>query len=224
MRRIAIHDTLLLVINSVGHIYLPVVGIDRKAVVFGVPKLQKRPDGNTVGFHRHSPNIVVDPVMVATSGSRLLEEDAVDTLKKELLPIATVITPNIPEAEILCGMEIHTEEDMEAAAKAIYEDLGCAVLLKGGHNINDANDLLYTKEEVSWFKGKRINNPNTHGTGCTLSSAIAANLAKGFDLKISVQRAKDYISRALADMLDLGAGSGPMNHAFDLKDEWKEEA
>ena len=140
------------------------------------------------------------------------------------IPVATVITPNIPEAEILCGMEIHTEEDMVAAAKAIYEDLGCAVLLKGGHNINDANDLLYTKEEVSWFKGKRINNPNTHGTGCTLSSAIAANLAKGFDLKISVQRAKDYISRALADMLDLGAGSGPMNHAFDLKDEWKEEA
>ena len=172
----------------------------------------------------HLENIVVDPVMVATSGSRLLEEDAVDTLKKELLPIATVITPNIPEAEILCGMEIHTEEDMVAAAKAIYEDLGCAVLLKGGHNINDANDLLYTKEEVSWFKGKRINNQNTHGTGCTLSSAIAANLAKGFDLKISVQRAKDYISRALADMLDLGAGSGPMNHAFDLKDEWKEEA
>ena len=130
--------------------------------------------------HYKAENIVVDPVMVATSGSRLLEEDAVDTLKKELV--------------------------------------------KGGHNINDANDLLYTKEEVSWFKGKRINNPNTHGTGCTLSSAIAANLAKGFDLKISVQRAKDYISRALADMLDLGAGSGPMNHAFDLKDEWKEEA
>ena len=148
--------------------------------------------------HYKAENIVVDPVMVATSGSRLLEEDAVDTLKKELLPIATVITPNIPEAEILCGMEIHTEEDMVAAAKAIYE--------------------------VSWFKGKRINNPNTHGTGCTLSSAIAANLAKGFDLKTSVQRAKDYISRALADMLDLGAGSGPMNHAFDLKDEWKEEA
>ena len=158
--------------------------------------------------HYKAENIVVDPVMVATSGSRLLEEDAVDTLKKELLPIATVITPNIPEAEILCGMEIHTEE----------------VLLKGGHNINDANDLLYTKEEVSWFKGKRIDNPNTHGTGCTLSSAIAANLAKGFDLKTSVQRAKDYISRALADMLDLGAGSGPMNHAFDLKEEWKEEA
>ena len=170
----------------------------------------------------HLENIVVDPVMVATSGSRLLEEDAVDTLKKELLPIATVITPNIPEAEILCGMEIHTEEDMVAAAKAIYEDLGCAVLLKGGHNINDANDLLYTKEEVSWFKGKRINNPNTHGTGCTLSSAIAANLAKGFDLKISVQRAKDYISGALAAMLDLGKGSGPMNHGFAIKNEYTE--
>ena len=104
--------------------------------------------------HYKAENIVVDPVMVATSGSRLLEEDAVDTLKKELLPIATVITPNIPEAEILCGMEIHTEEDMVAAAKAIYEDLGCAVLLKGGHNINDANDLLYTKEEVYGLKEK----------------------------------------------------------------------
>ena len=172
----------------------------------------------------HAHHIVLDPVMISTSGHRLMDKDAEQTLQKELFPLAEIITPNIPEAEILCGMEIHTEEDMVAAAKAIYEDLGCAVLLKGGHNINDANDLLYTKEEVSWFKGKRINNQNTHGTGCTLSSAIAANLAKGFDLKTSVQRAKDYISRALADMLDLGAGSGPMNHAFDLKDEWKEEA
>ena len=172
----------------------------------------------------HAHHIVLDPIMISTSGHRLMDKDAEQTLQKELFPLAEIITPNIPEAEILCGMEIHTEEDMVAAAKAIYEDLGCAVLLKGGHNINDTNDLLYTKEEVSWFKGKRINNPNTHGTGCTLSSAIAANLAKGFDLKTSVQRAKDYISRALADMLDLGAGSGPMNHAFDLKDEWKEEA
>lgn len=157
-------------------------------------------------------------------GLSVLSTLSVYELKMAVISEDVKTIPNIPEAEILCGMEIHTEEDMVAAAKAIYEDLGCAVLLKGGHNINDANDLLYTKEEVSWFKGKRINNPNTHGTGCTLSSAIAANLAKGFDLKISVQRAKDYISRALADMLDLGAGSGPMNHAFDLKDEWKEEA
>ena len=174
--------------------------------------------------HYKAENIVVDPVMVATSGSRLLEEDAVDTLKKELLPIATVITPNIPEAEVLAEMQIKNEEDMKNAARMIGDTYHCAVLCKGGHKINDANDLLYFEGNYHWFKGKRINNPNTHGTGCTLSSAIAANLAKGFDLKISVQRAKDYISRALADMLDLGAGSGPMNHAFDLKDEWKEEA
>ena len=171
--------------------------------------------------HYKAENIVVDPVMVATSGSRLLEEDAVDTLKKELLPIATVITPNIPEAEILCGMEIHTEEDMEAAAKAIYEDLGCAVLLKGGHQLNDANDLLYQKgKEPVWFEGKRIDNPNTHGTGCTLSSAIASNLAKGRDLETSVKYAKNYISGALAAMLDLGKGSGPMDHAFAIEGEY----
>ena len=144
-----------------------------------------------------------------------------DTLKKELLPIATVITPNIPEAEILCGMEIHTEEDMVTAAKAIYEDLGCAVLLKGGHQLNDANDLLYQKgKEPVWFEGKRIDNPNTHGTGCTLSSAIASNLAKGRDLETSVKYAKNYISGALAAMLDLGKGSGPMDHAFAIEGEY----
>ena len=168
--------------------------------------------------HYKAENIVVDPVMVATSGSRLLEEDAVDTLKKELLPIATVITPNIPEAEILCGMEIHTEEDMVAAAKAIYEDLGCAVLLKGGHNINDANDLLYTKEEVSWFKGKRINNPNTHGTGCTLSSAITSHLALGYDIAEAVKLSKEYITEAIAHSFDIGKGVGPVNHFYKFED------
>ena len=166
-------------------------------------------------------NIVVDPVMVATSGARLIEEAAVETLKKELLPLAAVITPNIPEAEILSGMEIHSREDMEAAAKSISESYGCAVLLKGGHSINDANDLLYGDGKLQWFYGKRIRNPNTHGTGCTLSSAIASNLAKGYSLTDSVKRAKDYISGALAAMLDLGKGSGPMNHAFDLQGEFK---
>ena len=161
-------------------------------------------------------NIVVDPVMVATSGSSLMKTDAVQTLAEKLLPIATLATPNIPEAQLLSGMRIQTEADMEAAAKYIAQTYGCAVLLKGGHNINDANDLLYAGEKMRWFYGKRINNPNTHGTGCTLSSAIAANLAKGYDLETSVQRAKDYISGALAAMLDLGQGSGPMNHAFDL--------
>ena len=107
--------------------------------------------------------------------------------------------------------------------QAVFEKYGCCVLLKGGHSINDANDLLYANGELVWFEGKRINNPNTHGTGCTLSSAIAANLAKGFTLAESVQRAKDYISGALAAMLDLGEGSGPMNHAFDLQGEYAKE-
>ena len=169
-------------------------------------------------------NIVVDPVMVATSGARLIQEEAIDTLTKELLPLAAVVTPNVPEAEILTGMEIRTKEDMETAAKKIGDSFGCAVLLKGGHSVNDANDLLYAQGVCRWFEGKRIQNPNTHGTGCTLSSAIAANLAKGFTLEQAVKRAKDYISGALAAMLDLGAGSGPMNHAFDLQGEFAKEA
>ena len=162
-------------------------------------------------------NIVVDPVMVATSGSALIETGAVQALKEQLLPLATVVTPNIPEAEVLSGMTIHTAEEMEQAARQISEKYGCAVLCKGGHSINDANDLLVANGEAKWFLGKRIDNPNTHGTGCTLSSAIAANLAKGKPLDEAVQRAKEYISGALADMLDLGAGSGPMNHAFALR-------
>ena len=168
-------------------------------------------------------NIVVDPVMVSTSGSVLMETDAVVTLKKELLPIAALVTPNIPEAEVLSGMKIQNEKDMCRAAKEISEAYQCAVLLKGGHSINDANDLLYADGKEIWFYGKRIDNPNTHGTGCTLSSAIAANLAKGFSLKEAVQRAKDYISGALSDMLDLGQGSGPMNHAFALSGEFAKE-
>ncbi|HIX13653.1 MAG TPA: bifunctional hydroxymethylpyrimidine kinase/phosphomethylpyrimidine kinase [Candidatus Anaerofilum faecale] len=162
-------------------------------------------------------NIVVDPVMVATSGSALIETDAVQALKEQLLPLAAVVTPNIPEAEVLSGMAIHTPEEMEQAARQISETYGCAVLCKGGHSVNDANDLLVTNGEAKWFLGKRIDNPNTHGTGCTLSSAIAANLAKGKPLDEAVQRAKEYISGALADMLDLGQGSGPMNHAFALR-------
>lgn len=162
----------------------------------------------------HGKNIVVDPVMVATSGSSLIKTDAVSTLIRELLPIAAVVTPNIPEAEILSGKHIESKEDMELAAKKISQDFSCAVLLKGGHSIQDANDLLYADKEFLWFHGKRINNPNTHGTGCTLSSAIASNLAKGCSLPQAVQNAKEYISGALAAMLDLGKGSGPLNHGF----------
>lgn len=168
-------------------------------------------------------NIVVDPVMVATSGSALIKTDAVDTLMKELLPIATVITPNIPEAELLANTVIQNGEDMTKAAKEIGDTYGCAVLLKGGHNVSDANDILYANGESCWFKEKRINNPNTHGTGCTLSSAIASNLAKGFNLEESVKRAKEYISGALSAMLELGKGSGPMNHSFNLVGCFAEE-
>lgn len=169
-------------------------------------------------------HIVVDPVMVATSGSRLLREDAVEALKTELLPLAEVATPNIPEAEILADMPIRTPADMEAAARKISEQYGCAVLCKGGHDLNDANDLLWRDGAGYWFNGRRINNPNTHGTGCTLSSAIAANLAKGMALEDAVRRAKEYISGALAAMLDLGHGRGPMNHLFDLKSAYMKEA
>ena len=158
--------------------------------------------------------------MVATSGAKLISDEAVWALQKKLLPVASLITPNIPEAEVLTGKKIREAEDMEKAAEMIYETFGCAVLLKGGHQIHDANDLLYEKNHLQWFEGKRIQNPNTHGTGCTLSSAIASNLAKGKSMEQSVREAKNYISLALADMLDLGQGSGPMNHAFAVKGEY----
>ena len=168
-------------------------------------------------------NIVVDPVMVATSGARLIDESAISTLTGRLLPMATVITPNIPEAEILTGLPINDSSSMEDAARAIYDSYGCAVLLKGGHRINDANDVLYDGTAMRWFYGERISNPNTHGTGCTLSSAIASNLAKQFTLDESVSRAKSYLSGALAAGLDLGRGSGPLMHNFDLSSIYREE-
>lgn len=173
--------------------------------------------------HYHAHNIVVDPVMVSTSGSRLIAEDAVKTLAEELLPLAALATPNIPEAEILSGMKITGQNDMQNAAVKINSLYGCSVLVKGGHDVNDANDLLCMgKDSFTWFYGKHIDNPNTHGTGCTLSSAIAANLAKGHSLIDSVGRAKEYISGALGAMLNLGRGRGPMNHAFSLTGKFAE--
>jgi len=166
-------------------------------------------------FH-HAENVVVDPVMVATSGAKLISDDAVGALKEHLLPIAAVLTPNIPEGEVLSGMKITSPDDMITAAEKISSEYHCAVLMKGGHSMNDANDLLFRDGTYKCFLGKRIDNSNTHGTGCTLSSAIASNLAKGFDLDDSVERAKAYISGALAAGLDLGKGSGPMDHGFDL--------
>lgn len=165
-------------------------------------------------------NVVLDPVMVATSGAKLISDSAIDALQKRLFPLASIVTPNIPEAEVLTGRKIESAEDMEAAAQMIYDKFHCAVLLKGGHQIHDANDLLCQESGMTWFTGKRIDNPNTHGTGCTLSSAIASNLAKGKTLADSVEQAKNYLSLALADMLDLGTGSGPMNHGFAVRGEY----
>lgn len=169
-------------------------------------------------------NIVVDPVMVATSGAKLISENAIETLQEQLFPLATVLTPNIPEAEVLSGMKIVTKQDMIIAAEIISRKYDNAVLCKGGHQLNDANDLLYRDGSFQWFQGKRIENPNTHGTGCTLSSAIASNLAKGYDLDISVELAKSYISGALSAQLNLGAGSGPMNHGFAISNQFTKEA
>lgn len=165
----------------------------------------------------NAKNIVLDPVMVATSGARLISEDAVAVLCSRLIPLASLITPNIPEAEVLRkGRTIRSAADMEQAAKEIYEKFGCCVLLKGGHQISDANDLLFDGSGAKWFYGRRIDNPNTHGTGCTLSSAICAGLARGLSLEQAVEAGKAYVSGALEAMLDLGKGSGPMDHAFLL--------
>ena len=159
-------------------------------------------------------NIVIDPVMISTSGFNLIQDNALSALEK-LFPLASLITPNINEAEIISNTKIKSKSDIENAAKIIFKKFKTPVLVKGGHNVNDANDFLYEKNPdgtivKKWFRGKRINNPNTHGTGCTLSSAIAANLAKGCSLEQSVANAKEYISGALAAMLNLGKGRGPM--------------
>lgn len=168
-------------------------------------------------------NIVVDPVMVATSGSKLINNGTAETIEKELLPLATVVTPNIPEAEVLSGIKISGRQDMIRAAQIIGKQYGCSVLCKGGHSTDNADDLLLCNDTITWFQGNRIDNPNTHGTGCTLSSAIAANLAKGLNLEESVGRAKEYITGALSAMLNFGAGSGPINHAFDIRSRFSEE-
>ncbi len=170
-------------------------------------------------LHRYkAKHVVLDPIMVSSSGTRLMQEDAVRIMQEELFPLAEVITPNIPEAEVLTGGRIQGTEEMEQAAKRLSEKWHCAVLCKGGHRSGDANDLLYWAGEASWIEGERINNPNTHGTGCTLSSAIASNLAKGDELHVAVKKAKKYLSLALFAQLDLGRGAGPMNHAFAYRE------
>ncbi|HHV46627.1 MAG TPA: bifunctional hydroxymethylpyrimidine kinase/phosphomethylpyrimidine kinase [Tissierellia bacterium] len=162
-------------------------------------------------------NIVVDPVMVSTSGSKLLQDDAIEALVNKLIPLATIITPNIPEAEVLSGVKINSLPDMEKAATIISRKFNGAILIKGGHRVKDADDLLYEDGKCTWIKGKRIDNPNNHGTGCTLSSAIACNLAEGHSLLLSVKRAKSYITECLKSNLNLGKGSGPLDHGFAIE-------
>lgn len=179
--------------------------------------------GERLRFYR-AEHIVVDPVMVSTSGSRLIQPDAVEALTRELFPLAQLVTPNIPEAEILSERNITDRNDMELAAECIGKMYGCAVLLKGGHSVQDADDLLYDDGTAEWFAGKRIDTSNTHGTGCTLSSAIASNLAKGFSLRDSVKRAKKYLSGALSAQMNLGSGNGPVDHGFCLNGYFSESA
>ncbi|MCR5217487.1 bifunctional hydroxymethylpyrimidine kinase/phosphomethylpyrimidine kinase [Treponema sp.] len=168
-------------------------------------------------YHK-AENIVLDPVMVSTSGSQLLLPSALKDLENKLFPLATLITPNIPEAERLTALKITSRNHMEKAAEKIFSMFGCNVLLKGGHSVNDASDCFYGKNGFVWFEGKKINNPNTHGTGCTLSSAISANLAKGTPLIQSIKNAKGFLTSALNAGLNLGQGPGPLNHMCRIKE------
>ncbi|MBE5907070.1 MAG: bifunctional hydroxymethylpyrimidine kinase/phosphomethylpyrimidine kinase [Lachnospiraceae bacterium] len=163
-------------------------------------------------------NIVIDPVMVASSKDTLVGKMTIERACEILYPLATVLTPNIAEAEVLWGKSICNRQHMENAATELGERLGCSVLVKGGHRRQDADDLLYNKQngDLNWVYGRRIDNPNTHGTGCTLSSSIAANLAKGYRLYDSVVQAKEYMTTVILSGLDLGRGSGPLNHAATL--------
>ncbi len=163
-------------------------------------------------------NVVVDPVMVATSGSALIREDALAALREELFPLATVLTPNLPEAQRLCGFAVETEEDMLRAAQAIGATTAGGVLVKGGHRSDSADDLLWWKGEAHWLRAPRVDNPNNHGSGCTLSSAIASFLALGEDLPGAVRKAKAYITAAMEAQLNLGHGSGPLKHNYAIRE------
>ena len=163
------------------------------------------------------PVVVVDPVMISKSGYPLLQPDACEALIKELLPLATLLTPNLPEAEAICGFAIKTEQDMEKAAAHIISLGAKAVLVKGGHlEGSKADDYLYDGRQGTWLPGTRIQTRHTHGTGCTLSSALASNLAKGMHLTEAVKAAKDYVTTAIRHGIALGKGHGPTHHFVEL--------
>ncbi|PXV96116.1 hydroxymethylpyrimidine/phosphomethylpyrimidine kinase [Lachnotalea glycerini] len=164
----------------------------------------------------NAKNIVLDTVMVSTSNDMLIDGNSMKQFMEELMPLASLITPNVPEAEVLSGIEIKTSKDVIAAATLISKRYKGAILIKGGHLHGNAKDLLYRNGEIKWFESERINNPNTHGTGCTLSSAIACGLAKGYNIEQSVKEAKDYITGAIRAGLNLGKGNGPLNHCYEV--------
>ncbi len=181
-----------------------------------------RATANSLKMHR-ARNIVLDPVMISTSGSPLLQQDAIDELNSSLLPLASIVTPNIPEAEALSGTRIKDKADTEKAAEIIYSRCKTAVLIKGGHSVHDADDLLFDGTEFKWFLSPKIDNSNTHGTGCTLSSAIACGLADGRSISDSVTAAKKYINGALRANFDIGKGSGPLLHNYRFIPDFTEE-
>ena len=160
------------------------------------------------------PHVVIDPVMYAKNGAPLMNPDAVGALIEHVLPLATVLTPNIPEAECIAKMKIESVADMEQAARKIHQ-MGCQnVLVKGGHAVGDALDVLFDGQSFSHFETARIDTKNTHGTGCTLSSAIASNLALGHSVQQAVKLAKDYVTEGIRHSLAIGKGCGPLNHFY----------
>lgn len=189
------------------------------------------PDGVKIGMVSHkdiieeiaeklleygAKNIVIDPVMVSTSGSNLMERDSKEALISKLLPLATIITPNMSEAGVLTDIQVNDKKDMEMAGRKLAAKIRGAVLIKGGHLLDRADDFLIVDGEEYWIDGEKIDNDNTHGTGCTLSSAIACNLAKGYNVYEAVKLGKDYITGAIKDNLNLGKGRGPLNHSYNL--------
>lgn len=185
------------------------------AVKIGMVSVEETIHVISEGLKKYQPKyIVLDPVMVSTSGFHLLSPSAIQALKDELLPLATVITPNLKEAEVLCGHSIETENDILSAMDIISGLTPAAILIKGGHSLGNADDYLYDDGTIIRFQGERIENDNTHGTGCTLSSAITSYLALGESLHTSIEKAKAYITGALEQDFDLGSGSGPLNHMY----------
>ena len=202
--------TAVTVQNTMGVSGAKILSADLVAAQIDAVFTDIRPDAVKIG-------VVLDPVMVSTSGHSLLEPEAKEALTEELLPLASLSTPNLPETEALTGISVTSKELAEKAAEALFEKSRNPVLVKGGHREGSADDLLWTAKGPRWYEGRQIPTENSHGTGCTLSSAIASCLALGLSLEEAVKEAKDYLTGALAAGLDLGRGRGPVDHCFRIR-------